>query len=184
MKVNWIVATGYQLDPTMDIEAMKQIGPIWGSWTTWRSCATDNVVCYEKPDAIRLVQRSFHTSCNFYAPQEHYVDMGRPIGVNLYSGDYLESCVSIEDIIAMHLVTALSDIVLLMGFDLGDIKTSTDRLESHQIKNRHGLIRSAITNSSKTQWVLVDHPKSLDKAYQNIPNLTCDNYSNVLQLLM
>ena len=38
MRVNWAVAAGYSLDPAVNIDIIKGIGPLWGSWQTWRGC--------------------------------------------------------------------------------------------------------------------------------------------------
>ena len=89
----------------------------------------------------------------------------------------------VEEIVAMHLVSSVSDIVLMMGFNLGTPMASPDRFVTHKLTNYHGLVRSRISNSPDVQWVLVDHAQDLDKSYQSLPNLTCDKIANVLQLL-
>ena len=183
MRVNWAVAAGYSLDPSINVDLIKGIGPLWGSWQTWRGCGTDNVICHSGTKARELLDRAFQAVCNFYVPRTEYEFLKRPVGVKLYEGSYQEQIDSMEDIVALHLCAASSDIVLLLGYDLGSMPDITDRLERHKLVNRHGLIRSAISNASQTQWVAIDHMKELDKAYQNLPNLTCDSMESVLQLL-
>jgi hypothetical protein len=63
------------------------------------------------------------------------------------------------------------------------IKGIDDAFELHKKKNYHGLIRGVIATHPETQWVIVDHDKKLDKSYQDLANLTCDTFGNVLQLL-
>ena len=184
MRVNWVFADGYQLDPAVDITSVKGIGPTWGSWRTWRSCGTDNVICHDRGKAQELIKRAFQAVCNFHIPKKHYQDVGRPTGVKLYEGDFTQELDHIEDIIAMHLVAGASDIVLLVGFNLAPLTAPEDPFEQHKLRNYHGLIRSMIASDEVVQWVAVDHPAELDKAYQNLPNLTCDSMSNVLQLLI
>lgn len=183
MRVNWAVAKGYTIDPTVNVDKIKSIGPMWGSWQTWRSCATDNVICHSSSKARELLDRAFQAVCNFYVPRSEYEFLQRPVGVKLYEGSYREEVDDIEDIVALHLAGAVSDIVLMLGYDLGVLPDTEDRLERHRLTNRHGLMRSAIAGSAQTQWVAVDHHRNLDKAYQTITNLTCDTMESVLQLL-
>jgi len=183
MRINWVVASTYQLDPAVDADAIKNIGPVWGSWRTWRSCATDNVICHESGRAHDLVTRNFQTDCNFYIPEANFAKLGRPPGVQVYGGDFLQEVDSIEDVIALHLAAAQSDIVILLGFELTGIKGIDDTFELHKKKNYHGLVRGVIAAHPETQWVAVDHDKKLDKNYQTLANLTCDTFKNVLQLL-
>lgn len=185
MQISWVYAEGTDLDPTIDIDRIKSIGSTWGSWRTWRSCSTDNVTCNDLAKARELVQRAFHAVCNFHVPKKHYAELNRPQGVRLYEGEFAHETDHIEDIISMHLAAQDRDIVLLLGFDLTTpVLPEDDRFEKHKILNYHGLIRSTIKNNAQTQWVVIDHPGDLDKAYQTLPNLTCDKMENVIQLLV
>ena len=183
MNITWVVATGHQINPIVDIDVLKNVGPIWGSWTTWRSCSTDNVVCQDLGRARELIQRDFQKSCNFYTNEQYHSDLGRPTGVKYYGGSFDQEVDSIDDIISLHLATAASEIVLMMGFDFLPIVETADRFELHKIRNRYGLVRSLISNNADTQFVLIDHPKKLEKTYQELSNLTCDKLGNVLKLL-
>jgi hypothetical protein len=183
MRINWVVSSTYQLDPAVDADAIKNVGPVWGSWKTWRSCATDNVICHEASRAQDLVDRNFQKNCNFYIHETNFVKLGRPPGCRVYGGDFLLEVDEIEDIIALHLAAAQSDIVILMGFKLTGIAGIDDVFELHKKKNYHGLVRGVISAHPETQWVLVDHAEKLDKSYQDLANLTCDTFNNVLQLL-
>ena len=184
MKINWVLSASYILPAEIDIDAIKNIGPTWGSYKSWRSCNTDNVVCNDLSKSRELLKRAFQAVCNFYVPRHFYQDLGRPVGIKLYDGEFKEECQDIEDIVAMHLAANQSDIVLLAGFDFSSPIVPEDRFEQHQLKNRMGLMRGIIATTPQTQWVLVDHDKDLDKAYKNLPNLTCDVMANVLKLLL
>ena len=184
MRVNWVIASGYQLDPALDPDQLKLVGPIWGSWRTWRACSTDNVICNDFPKSRELLDRAFQAVCNFYVPRKFYQDLGRPIGLKLYDGEFGQDVDHLEDIVAMHLAASVSDIVLLLGFDFAEIQLPEDQLKKHKINNWHGLIRSIIASDNRIQWVAVDHPIELDKSYQNLPNLTCDTMENALKLLI
>ena len=184
MRVNWVVSSTYQLDPTADPEKLKLVGPIWGSWRTWRSCSTDNVICYDFAKSRELIDRAFQAVCNFYVPRKYYQELNRPVGLKLYDGEFEHDINFPEDIVALHLAAGSSDIVLLLGFDLGEIFLPEDRYQKHRTQHQHGLIRSAISSQDAVQWVLVDHPRKLDLSYENLPNLTCDTMENALQLLI
>lgn len=184
MRVNWVFADGYHLDPTIRVDQIKTVGSTWGSWRTWRGCGTDNVICHDRAKCMELIGRAFQAVCNFYIPKSYYQELNRPMGVKLYEGDFNMDIDHHEDIVGMNLVANLSDIVLLVGFDLSLTDLPPDQFDRHKLKNYHGLIRSVIDTNQNTQWVLVDHPKILDKAYQNLPNLTCDTMENALKLLI
>ena len=185
MRISWVYAQGYSLDPTVDINKIKDVGPTWGGWQTWRSCGTDNVICHELSKARELTQRAFHAVCNFYIPKKNYESLSRPVGVKLYEGEFPQETLAIQDIISLHLAAQNSDIVLMMGFDLATpVLPEDDRFEKHRILNQHGLIRGVVSGNPDVQWVVVDHAGDLDKAYQILPNLTCDNMENVIQLLV
>ena len=183
MRVSWVAATDYQLDPGVDVEQIKAVGPVWGSWQTWRGCSTDNVICHEQKKARELLDRAFQAVCNFHIPRRLYEPLGRPVGIRLYDGDFAQELDGIEDIVAMHLAAAENDIVLLLGFQWVLPKNTEDRLQRHKLTNRHGLIHSVIAGQDRTQWVAIDCTE-LDKSYQNLSNLTCDSLANALQLLI
>lgn len=183
MNISWIFADGYQLDPTVSSDQIKNVGPAWGSWRTWRSCATDNVICYDSVKAQELIERSFQTHCNFFIPEEIFISLGRPSGVRCFGGQAQHNLDHIEDIVALHLGSTDADVCLLMGFDFGIMPDIPDRFERHKLMNYRGLAKSIVNNRPQTQWVLVDHSGDLDPAFTELPNLTCDTFKNVLQLL-
>ena len=187
MNISWVVAANYSLDPVVDLEKVKAVGPIWGSYRSWRSCGTDNVICHSSARAQELIKRDFHKRCNFYTYKPNYQILNRPSGVHLYEGatDFTVEVDDVDDVVAMHLASSVSDIVLLLGFELNETKLPADQFEQHKLLNRHGLIRSCIAQNLETQWVAVDHTKkNINERYSELANLTCDNMSNVLQSLV
>jgi hypothetical protein len=183
MRINWVIAADYQIDPTVDVAEIKKIGPTWGSWKTWRSCEIDNVICDDLGKSRELLKRAFQAVCNFYVPRRYYQDLGRPVGAKLYDGEFTEQVDDIEDIVALHLAAGISDIVLLVGFDVAQPAAINDKFERHKVQNRLGLIRSIFLQNTNTQWVLVDHPGPIGKGFRDISNLTCDKFQNIIQLL-
>lgn len=184
MRVSWAIAENYVLDPTIDIDQIKSVGPTWGSWRTWRGCNTDNVICHYRAKAHELINRAFQAVCNFYIPKKYYQDLNRPIRVKLYEGEFEQDVSNPEDIVAMHLAGEENDIVLLLGYNLAKIQAPGDAYEKHKLINYHGMIRSIIVNKPEVQWVVVDHPEEFDKIYQDVPNLTRDTMANALKLLL
>jgi hypothetical protein len=53
----------------------------------------------------------------------------------------------------------------------------------HQAQHHRGLAWQAIKANEEIQWVLVDHPGAIHPAMADLPNLTQDTMSNVLELL-
>ena len=173
MNISWVLADGIDLDPTQELEPLKQAGPFWGSWRTWRAYQTDNVICHNQDRADELLKRAFQAACNFYIPNSVYVALNQPLGVQVYEGDFVHEVEHQEEIVAMHLAASRSDIVLLLGFDWSQLS------QQHYV----GLVSQAIRDNAEIQWVLVDHPGTVHPAMANLPNLTQDTMSNVLELL-
>jgi len=183
MNVNWTLANGYVPDPTVDLAVLKSCGAFWGGWQTWRACHTDNVVCHDTAKAQELLKRAFQATCNFYISNSAYLQLDRPQGVQLYEGEFVHDTPGHDEIIALHLVSGLSDIVLLLGFDLTEARLPTDPLERHRCVNYRNLIRQTMLSNSQTQWVLVDHLGEIGKDFGKLENLTQDSLSNVIGML-
>lgn len=186
MNVSWVAASGHVFDPTVEIEKIKSVGPIWGSQYTWRSCETDNVVCHDLQSAEILISREFHRRCNFYTYKDNYQSLGRPQGIHLYANtvNFDLEIDRIDDIISMHLAAASSDVVLLLGFDFTTADDSANRFDLHKSTNWRRMARGCMVQNAETQWVAVDHSADFDEIYTELSNLTCDKMTNVLKLLL
>jgi hypothetical protein len=183
MKISWILSNSLVLDPTVDIDQLKNIGAFWGSWRTWRSCQTDNVICHDMAKANELIKRAFHAVCNFYIPNSIYASLDRPTGVKLYEGDFIHDVDRHEEIVAMHLVASASEIVLMMGFDFSEPVKNLDKLVEHRETNYRNLTKQAMIDNPNTQWVMVDHPAEFRKDLQKVANLSRDSLENVIGML-
>jgi len=180
MNISWILANGLIPDPELDLQQLKEIGPFWGGWQTWRSCSTDNVICNDFDRAQSLLARKFNEGCNFYIPNTIYQQLDHPPAVKLYDGTTNLDLENKEEIIAMHLAASQSDIVLLLGFDCQSKAKNADRLLEHRAQNYRNLIRHAVIEHSRVQWVLIDHPSELMKELKDLPNITQDTIDGVL----
>ena len=183
MRINWIVASDMVLDPAISADDLKTVGPIWGSWKSWRGCGNDNVICHDVIKAKQLLTRAFQAVCNLYLPRKYYRDLERPSGAKWYDGDFNQEVQDIEDVIAMHLASESSDLVLLLGFDLSSPRIE-DAMRTHRLINRLALIRQIMVSNPDIQWVLIDHAHDMDPAFDNLTNLTRDQFENVLKLLI
>lgn len=180
MNISWVFSDLVNLDITVDINHVKNLGSIWGSWRTWRSCQTDNVVCCDLSKSQELVKRNFQKTCNFYIPSSIYATLERPEGVKLFEGEFLHDVERKEEIVAMHLAASVSDIVLLMGFDFSKPAKLENKLLEHKAHNYRGLTKQVIQNNQKVQWVVIDHPESFRKDLLELENLGQDTLSNIL----
>jgi hypothetical protein len=178
LKLAWVLADSAAQDPSIDPERIKAVASTWGSWKTWRSCKTDNVVCHDKAQAKNLLQRNFQQQCNFYVPELAYQDLDRPTGVKLYKGDFKHNVTNQEEIVTLHLAASQNDILLLLGFDLQE-RDLTDKFQKHQWHNYKQLIRQLIVDDSTKQWILVNHSGQLAEEFANLPNLQHDTLDNI-----
>lgn len=183
MKVNWVLSNSVGLDPTVPVERLKDVGSTWGGWKTWRSCQTDNVVCNDVTKARELITRNFQKQCNFYIPQSSFVMLDRPPDIKLYEGAFQHEVDDHDEIVAMHLASSVSDLVLLLGFSWGQEEKSTDRITQHKKHNYTSLVKQIIIDAPNTQWILIDHKNPLREEFANLPNLTVDSLEEVFNLL-
>jgi hypothetical protein len=182
MNISWVLSDNFILDPVFDITEIKEIGPLWGSWKTWRGCGTDNVICHDTTKSRELLKRNFQTTCNFYIPSDSWITLDRPDSVHVYEGKFLDEFQP-EEIVAMHLAASQSDIILLLGFDLTEKTKNPDRLLEHRAHVYRTLVKSCIENNPEVQWVLVDHSGDIMKFMSKIPNLVKDSMDTALSLL-
>lgn len=180
MNISFVLSNQAHIDPTIDLARLKELGSFWGGWRTWRSCQTDNVICYDLDKCRELIQRDFHRTCNLYIPNSVYTTLDRPLGVNLYEGTFIHEVENHEDIVAMHLAAIGGEIILLVGFDFSEPIKLEDRLAEHRAVNYRNLTRQVIADNPQVQWVLLDHPKEFRKDLQDLANLGRDTFDNIL----
>jgi hypothetical protein len=180
MRINWVVADSTIIDPSVDIDRLKALGPMWGGWKTWRSCSTDNVVCHDIAQARNLVNNNFHTRCNLHIPADAYQELDRPSGVKLYQGNFTQLIDRPDEIVSMHLASSVSDIVMLLGFELLQKPEATDKLNLHKYHNYTNYFRQIIESSNPVQWVLLDQAINKDNYLTGLTNIQFDNLSNIL----
>ena len=174
MKIAWLFSENTILGPQVDVDQLHDLAPIWGSWRTWRSYGTDNVVCYDSEQARQLVEQEYQKVCNLYIHQTTWEELGKPVNTRCFGGEFPHLFEFADDVVAMHLASTANDIVLMMGF----------RLDSSQPKSPYlDFVAQTVQTTTKTQWVLIDHESKLSKSFAGLKNITCDKLQNVLQLL-
>jgi hypothetical protein len=174
MKIAWLFSENTILGPQIDIGQLHELAPIWGSWRTWRSYGTDNVICYDPAQAHQLIEQDYQKVCNLYVHQTAWEKANKPAGIHAFGGDFPINVQHPDDIVCMHLAASQNQIVLMVGFSLEQKQTVTPYIE---------LIAQSVQTNPKTQWVLVDHPKDLLSPFAGLKNITCDTMNNVLGLL-
>ena len=172
MNVQWSIADTYLLDPTIDLTALKDIGAFWGSWRTWRSMNTDNVICYDKAKARELITNRFNTACNLYVPESVYLELDKPRDVRAFGSEVAHEVEHPDEIVALFLAASSADIVLLLGYNL-----------SGEDDHDRGYIHQALVAFPDTQFVLIDHDSELLPKFTDLDNLTSDTIQNVLKML-
>ena len=182
MNVTWVLADAAMIDPMQDLAALKTIGSFWGGWRTWRAYATDNVVCHDMKQANVLLKRNFQTQCNFYIPNAVYPLLDRPAGVRLYEGEFVHDVDRQEEIVALHLAATTSDIVLLLGWNLAELKPDSDKLRANRAHHHRNLVYQAFKDYDKIQWVAIDHVDPVDPRLAALPNFTVDTMATALTL--
>lgn len=184
MNINWVLANDLFLDPSINVENLKNTGSFWGSWSTWRAYSTDNVICYELKKAQELIRRNFQANCNFYIPNSIYASLGRPQGVKLFEGSFMNHAAEKEDeIVALNLASTVSDIVLLLGFDLSVKEPKLEKIEEVKAKNYLGLFAHTIKSHPTVQYILVDHSNNLIPELEILENISQDNLTNIIKIL-
>lgn len=171
MNISWVFSNNAKVKK-QHIEKLKDIGSTWGGWKTWKTCKTDNAICHEHVQSKFLIGADFHKNCNFYVPESMRTE--NIVGLNFFGGEFQHEMIDHEEIIALHLASINSDIVLLYGFAFS---AATDK----KVVNYQGLFREAIKASEDVQWVLID--TTVPEFLMDLPNLTSDTLKNVLKLL-
>lgn len=170
MQVAWVLATQFIPPTTYDVNRIKNIAPIWGSYRTLELCGTDNAVCHDRKSVAALVRNQVNQRCNLYVPK-HLKDDFPGTRLFYYDGSLDLELDQVEDVVCMYLTANTHDIVLMLGFDLEHTDTPAQYI-----------IYNLLHNTPKTQFVAID-TKIIDPKWIGLSNFTCDNLETVLQSL-
>ena len=183
MKTCWVIsedASAGSVDPS----ALSNVTSTWSNVAQWREFQTDNVVCSDLKQAIQLIRKAFHAVTTLYVPRDNYTELGRPVGVRLYEGEFKDNAVANkDDIIMLNLASPDNDIVLMYGFDLSPVSQDLDALEQRFIKAYRHNVATIIKSNPDVQYVLVDYTLELADNIKGLDNLTLDSLDAVLELL-
>jgi len=182
MKVSWVI--GQEIpDNALDVSIVNSIAPSWGSWKTWKRYKTDNCICTNTAEADELIRRAFHAVCNFYIMQGSYKPIGSPQGVKLFDGKFTNDTVTNkDDIVVLNLVSPNNDIVLMSGFNFSPLNNNDPLSLLIRDEYYYNIIDLMKTHNT-VQFVLVDYTHELATWAKDIPNLTLDNITSVMNLL-
>jgi len=183
MKTCWVLSQDISTG-CIDPKIISDVAPSWGSWSTWREFQIDNVISHDLKKSKELINRAMHAVCNLYVPKHDFIELGRPVGVKLYEGEFKDNVIiNKEDLVALNLVAATHDIVLMLGFDVSPVLSDLDILEQRMKKAYRHNIRTIINDNTQTQFVLVDYLLPLAENFQDLDNLSIDSVESVVNLL-
>lgn len=170
MEFAWVLASHYVPSLTYDVDRIKNIAPIWGSWRTIELCGIDNAICHDHKLVSALVKNRVNQSCNLYVPKHLQTDFP---GDRLfyYDGSLDLDLDQVEDLISMFLTSSTSNIVLMLGFNLDQTDTPFQYI-----------LYNLLRDTPKTQFVAVD-TELIDPKWLELSNLTRDSLENVLNSL-
>jgi len=182
MNIKWVISKeikGQVLEPMF----IGDIASSWGSYETWKLYNTDNCICNELDTAKELLDRSFNKLCNLWLPESFFIELGRPDDVQLFGGAFTnKNYLYKDDIVALNLISKISDIILLLGFNLSDSDelTGEDRISR---LNYYRNIKTFFKEHPNIQFVLVNYDNELSSYFDDIPNLLQDTAESVKELL-
>lgn len=183
MEYCWVAQKNHDPSKNIGFEKMKAVCPIWGSWESWRTCATDNIIVEDFSDARRLLDREINTKTNLWTHEENFDLLGRPESLSLHNITIEKSLRDKNDLVALALAGARHDLVMCVGFDLSFNEQETDKLERHEQKSYLTAIANILKGFNQTQFVFIDLPSDPPENFTELPNFTCDNIENVLALV-
>jgi hypothetical protein len=182
VRFNWVLSQAFSACEDQDWQRIQNCAPTW-SGAGPRQITAQNSICSNAAACLQLLKSAAYQRTNLYVPHDFWLEHGQPTVVRVFQATPYPNITDVDDIIALHLAAAHSDIVLMLGFDLclntGPIDGKTAKI----MQDYHGLLRSLIVNTPETQFVAIDQPQILSASYQGIANLTCDTLQAVLTLM-
>lgn len=163
MKISCVISRNVD---KVDAEKLRDLGPLYGSWTTWKEHKTDNVVCTDLTKAYELMNKAFHAVCNFHIPQKFKEEAGTLPRVQHFN--YIVDAVNSDDLAATYVACSQnSAVVLLVGFDFSKKDANLTEL---------------LGRFDTVQFVGVSEiAAKVSKAYSKIENITFDTVENVIK---
>ena len=173
MKINWALSSG--ISPGLfTVEELKEIAPIYGSYSTWNYYRTDNCVCCNTAKSQELIKRGLHYMCNLFLPEEIFNAVGQPSRVNLFSDDFSALGDFKDELVPVWLASRDADIVLLLGYNF----------KPHLSREKYYFaVLNLIEAHPSTQYVLIDNDGELSPILKDLSNLSQDCIASVRELL-
>lgn len=183
MRFNWVLSHNFYTCNDQDWQRIQNCAPTWSALDDQRPLSVQNCVASDASVCLTAIKSEYYRTANLYVPYDFWSAHGRPSVVQVFQTTHYPKIQHLDDIVALHLAAANSDIVLLLGFDFELRVGPVDTRTAKHLQEYHGLLRSCLVNNPLTQFVAVDHGPDFDTAYKNIANLTCDTLQAVLTLL-
>lgn len=175
MKISIVFANQTWVSPLIDLGKLRHVGMIWAAWNQWHQLFPHHTVCHDMTRAKELIAGGFHRRTELFIPETAFNALNKPKGVKMYGGEFLHEISRPEELIAMFLASATSDIVVLVGYDW-TVPTPNDTLEAFAVENRMRVIQDAIRGAPNVQWIVVGEsvPEQL-KEFENVDHDTLEN---------
>lgn len=177
MRCNWIIGPNTPILDINTVDRMHDVAPIWSSVTSMQPGIADNLVCHDTLTGELMLRKNYGAIYNLYVPQ-CLASLGLPCRASYYQGEFDGDVSGIEDVICLHLVLPVSDIILAVGFDLS---AKSAKHDITAMQNRLGMIRQLMTTDPEMQWILIGSENKIHDTFRNLPNVSCDTMKNVLE---
>lgn len=177
MNIAWVISESSITQKSLPTaETLKSIAPSWGGWKTWKQFRTDNSISLWRYETVELMRNAFHAVSHLYIPLEDFKFLGEPAGMSAFNGSFSDTDVPFKsDIVALNLAAQQADVVLLVGFNLGDNSSVDPALWKRYVTD----IEHVFKHHANTQFVLIGYPYSAPV----FDNVTVDTIDSVKSLL-
>jgi|ETNvirnome_6_100_1030635.scaffolds.fasta_scaffold06114_6 hypothetical protein len=197
MNIAWVLSQSITLkDASIDPKVMGDIGPIWGTWESWKEFQTDNVISTNIELSQQLVEKAFHAVCNLWVDEQHFEYIGSPKKVHTFKhnikGHFGPAGKNFTpaNIINLELASRAYDLLVVVGFDIYTPHSRTDLAvdgrEVRDSKHRYLMqLIKIIKKNPNVQYVFADVVpcKNVYKPFKQLENFTVDSNDNVVKFL-
>lgn len=178
MKISVVFANQAWVDPLVNLFDLRKVGTIWAAWNQWHQLFPHRTICHWYQESQRLIDAGFHRRCEMFVPETVFNALKKPRGVKSYGGEFLHEIPDPEELVAMFLAAAESDIVVLVGYNWA-LPDNNDSMATYIAENRLAVIMDAIRGAPDVQWIIAGDtvPEQL-REFENVDSDTLENIIN------